>query len=179
MLRAALDVRTNCPHLAVLIESGCLLVYCVIRYRQLKFFRRFKQSMQRNSVREAIFNNLLRNRTKFLNHYIDLDSKCTNCDRLIAESMAQLKQSIQILGRNKDVHYKYWIYLEINPELTPSPFLNRVDEVGKSMTKFRLGSYNLKIETGRWNRKPRENRLCPTCNQLGDEYHIVYECRFN
>ena len=73
--------------------------------------------------------------------------------------MAQLKQSIKILGRNKDVHYKYWIYLEINPELTPSPFLNRVDEVGKSMTKFRLGSHNLKIETGRWNRTPRENRL--------------------
>ena len=76
-----------------------------------------------------------------------MDSKYTNCDSLIAESIAQPKQSINILGRNKDVHYKYWIYLEINPELTPSPFLNRVDEVRKSMTKFRLGSHNLKIET--------------------------------
>ena len=77
------------------------------------------------------------------------------------------------------VHYKYWIYLEINTELTPSPFLNRVDKVGESMTKFRLGSHNLRIETGRWNGTSRENRLRPTCNQLGDEYHIVYGWRFN
>ena len=120
---------------------------------------------------------MLTRRTKFLKQYVDLDSKYTNDDSVIVQSMEIVKEAIKFLSRNKDVHYKYWIYLEINPELTPSPFLNRVDKVGKYMTKFRLCSHNLKIETGRWNRTSRENRLCPTCNQLGGEYHIVYECR--
>ena len=33
MLRAALDVRTNCPKLIILMESGCLPLHCIIRSR--------------------------------------------------------------------------------------------------------------------------------------------------
>ena len=66
--------------------------------------------------------------------------------------------------------------MENNPELIMSPFLNRIDSVGKSITKFRLGSHNLAIETGRWCRRKREDRLCNTCNLLGDENHAVFSC---
>ena len=68
------------------------------------------------------------------------------------------------------------MYLKLNPNLTPSPFLNRIDSVGKTITKFRLGSHKLKIETGRWSRVLRVNRLCDTCGVLGDEAHVVYHC---
>ena len=44
------------------------------------------------------------------------------------------------------------------------------------MIKFRLGSHKLRIETGRWNRTPRAERLCTTCSQLGDEYHTLFHC---
>ena len=64
----------------------------------------------------------------------------------------------------------------MNPELTQSPSLHRVDAVGKSMVKFRVGSHNLPIEIGRWNRTPREERLCATCGVIGDENHVVYGC---
>ena len=39
-------------------------------------------------------------------------------------------------------------------------------------------SHNLKIETGRWSRIPRERRVC-SCNrnQLQTEAHILLECR--
>ena len=36
------------------------------------------------------------------------------------------------------------------------------------------------IEAGRWNRPhrtPREQRICAVCNQLEDEYHLLFECR--
>ena len=80
------------------------------------------------------------------------------------------------MGNNKDLHYKYWIYLTMNPNLSPSPFLNRIDAVGKCLTKFRVGSHHLKIETGRWSRVPRNDRLCTICGVLGDESHVVYTC---
>mgnify|MGYP001195529472 CR=1 FL=1 len=32
------------------------------------------------------------------------------------------------------------------------------------------------IETGRWRRVEREERLCVTCNVLGDEEHYIYTC---
>ena len=35
----------------------------------------------------------------------------------------------------------------------------------------------LPIETGRWRRIPRPERLCPYCNVLGDEIHFIYSCR--
>ena len=48
--------------------------------------------------------------------------------------------------------------------------------VGKAMTKFKVGSHSLKIETGRWSRTPRAQRLCGSCNEFGDEFHALYHC---
>ena len=175
MLRAALGVRSNCPNLTLLIEAGFLPIRCLILSRQLNFFRRFKSSLQPYGTRESLFSHLMANSTKFLDHYKQLDNKYQTSEQLTIEHRNELKSKIRTLG-SSDTHYKYWIYLKLNPELTPSPFLNRIDYVGKSITKFRLGSHKLIIETGRWSRIPRENRLCCTCGVVGDEEHIIYDC---
>ena len=44
------------------------------------------------------------------------------------------------------------------------------------MIRFRVGSHLLPIETGRWTRTLRENRLCTACGVLGDERHAIYQC---
>ena len=46
-----------------------------------------------------------------------------------------------------------------------------------AFTRLRLMSHNLKIETGRWNRTPREARVCQ-CNNvdLQTEKHVLIEC---
>jgi len=178
MIRAALGVRNNCPNLIILIESGCLPLSYLIKSRQLKFFRRFKLSLQQNSVRSAIFQQLTIERSKFLEYYIDLDTRFIDTKILKSEIMDQdIYQRIRGLGSDIENHYKYWIYLQMNKNLTKSPFLNRIDLIGKYMMKFRTGSHNLKIETGRWSRTPRVNRLCPNCLEFGDEFHAVYTCR--
>ena len=64
--------------------------------------------------------------------------------------------------------------LQINPELLPSPFLTCAN--ADAITRFRCGSHHLPIETLRWGRVPRENRLCPKCHVLGDEYHFIFHC---
>ena len=37
-------------------------------------------------------------------------------------------------------------------------------------------NHKLQVVTGRWRRIPYQDRLCTTCNVLGDEYHLVFEC---
>ena len=72
--------------------------------------------------------------------------------------------------------YKYKIYFDINPELHVSPFINNLHPLCRNIIRFRLGSHCLPIETGRWSRVTREQRLCETCNVLGDEHHVKYHC---
>ena len=176
MLRAALGVRNNCPNLIVLIESGCLTLQCMIRSRQLKFFRRFKLSLQENSTRSAVFQQLLSEQTNFLKHYVELDARYADSKMLKSQLMNEVRLKIKDLASDIDNHYKYRIYMEMNPDLVKPPVLNRSDVIGKCITKFRAGSHNLRIETGRWSRTPRDDRLCTNCNELGDEYHAVYDC---
>ena len=140
MLRAALGVRSNCPTLLLLMESGCLPLNCLILSRQLNFFRRFKDSLQPNSCRVNIFSKLLENSSTFLKHYTDLDTRYVDSVILRDDHMQMLKDKITNFATNKEKHYKYWIYLKLNPELVSSSYLNRADRVGKCITKFRLGT---------------------------------------
>ena len=32
------------------------------------------------------------------------------------------------------------------------------------------------VETGRWRRIARDERLCTACNTIGDEQHYIYTC---
>ena len=42
-------------------------------------------------------------------------------------------------------------------------------------SRLRLGSHSLRVETGRWSRTPRENRLC-ICDNVQDEIHVLLHC---
>ena len=43
------------------------------------------------------------------------------------------------------------------------------------ITRLRLSSHTLKIETGRWSRIPRDSRLCD-CQKIQTESHIIEDC---
>ena len=42
--------------------------------------------------------------------------------------------------------------------------------------QLRLSSHGMPIKTGRWSRTTRAERMCTTCNSLGDERHFIYDC---
>ena len=73
--------------------------------------------------------------------------------------------------------YKYKIYLELNPNLVVSPFIENQHKLSRDVIRFRLGSHMLPIETGRWTRTVREERICRECNVLGDEKHALFHCQ--
>ena len=72
-------------------------------------------------------------------------------------------------------------YIEINPSMKTCGILQRHDPSVKeyhriSMTRLRLGSHHLKVETGRWARIPLERRLC-SCGDIQTETHVLLHCR--
>ena len=88
--------------------------------------------------------------------------------------MCKVKSEICTKAENPDKHYKFHIYKQLNPDLLPSPFL--ACPKADTITRFRCGSHHLPIETMRWGRVKRENRLCSRCHVLGDENHFLFNC---
>ena len=144
----------------------------LIKKRQLKFYRRFKEGVR--SKRLQVFESLSReaNMTKFMEHYISLDERFPDIDEIYQTSILNLKESIRRKAENNQ--YKFNIYLQFNPDLIHSPFLS--SSKANNITRFRCGSHYLPIETGRWSGINREERLCPTCLVLGDEVHYLFDC---
>ena len=176
LIKSALNVRPNTPNEIVLIESGLLPLKALVHKRQLSFFRRFKESLRENSARESVFIELCEeeNQTAYLKHYIELHRTYHKPSDIYKEASLELKRVIQEKSIS-DEHYKYYIYHQFNPQLLPSPFLTCV-KGADAITRFRLGSHNLPIETGRWSRVKREERLCRSCQVVGDERHLLYQC---
>ena len=174
LLRSCFNTRSNVPNDILFIESGFLPIKTIILLRQYNFYKRFWESIQAGSRREKMMLMLLDKKTDYLQHYEDLVHKYASGSDILAESLDNIKQRIHKLAN--DGHYKYQIYIRLNPDLLPSPFLSIVHPVAMDIIKFRLGSHYLPIETGRWSRKPRNERLCTECGVLGDEDHVLFRC---
>ena len=174
LLRRTLDVRSNTPSLLLYIESGFLPIKALITARQLKFFNRYKEQLTGNTPRVEMFQRLLGEPTKYLQHYIDISEKYQTVADVYRESMDEVKNQVRDLAAGG--HYKYKIYTEINPNLDKSPFLTNLHPLSRDVIRFRLGSHILPIETGRWSRKPRNDRLCERCGVVGDEKHALFDC---
>ena len=176
LIKSCLGIRRNTPSHLVLIESGFLSLEAVVYGRQLNFFRKFKKTLKPQSTRYLLFNKLLESNSSYLEHYVYLDQKYNSKNEIYLEYISKVKDEIRTYAA-ADNHYKYKIYLEMNANLVPSRFLYDFRPIALKITKFRLGSHNLPIEKGRWSRQPRQERFCASCNELGDEYHLIYSCR--
>ncbi len=72
-------------------------------------------------------------------------------------------------------------YCTLNPELTVHGVYNTAryipDHLRIAFSQFRLTAHHLKVETGRWSRKPREKRLCScNINAIQNEDHVIFNC---
>ena len=86
-----------------------------------------------------------------------------------------LKQRLRDSTRSKFITYReinpaYSVHIIYKSRSIKIPELYRL-----SFTRLRLSSHELRIETGRWARIPRERRLCP-CGEIQDEKHVIVDC---
>ena len=62
---------------------------------------------------------------------------------------------------------------------TPSIYLDvtRKDPNRKMLVKLRLSDHKLNIETGRYDKISRCDRICPVCRlDIEDEIHFLFDC---
>ena len=72
---------------------------------------------------------------------------------------------------------------DIQPETTAyytfGVFITRKNPVRRTLVNLRIGCYNLRVETGRYDKIPLDERICSLCsgNKIEDEIHLLLDCQ--
>ena len=165
-LKALLGVRTTTVNDLCLAELGYPLLKYFVLQRQRWFFKKMIDS------RSGLDDDPL---MLAINLAQDNGSKMGTVDYMVL-GLINLRESIQESERSKYVMYKM-----VNPSLAVHNVYKRGgneyvrEYLRVSFTRLRLSSHRLRIETGRWSRIPRENRLC-TWGVIQDEAHVIQVC---
>ena len=60
------------------------------------------------------------------------------------------------------------------------PYLNIKDfKIRQAIAKFRISNHRLRIETGRYDSTPLDERICLICRNIEDEQHVLLNCTIN
>lgn len=83
--------------------------------------------------------------------------------------------------KSKVQHYISYIRGGINIDnYQPAAYLSAVADRRRRvcLAQLRTGSHWLRVETGRWQRLEREQRVCPHCTAgaVEDEMHMIFDC---
>ena len=117
---------------------------------------------------------------KFINHYRSLKTQFQNHTNCRDMQNNTFLETLKLTIRNERyINSTLGTYCSINPTLE-TPIHDSIESERILITKYRTGSHNLKIETGRWFRKDRSQRLCDKCNlnSLQTITHVLNECPF-
>ena len=167
-IKALLGVRSTTCNDLCLVEVG---FQNLVQQKQKEFFMKLLQ--ERKGMNDdpflAAFKLAKDNGTAL---YFYIDKLMENKNNLIQESLSELKRKITTSDRSKIITYRH-----LNPTLEKCNLYNlEIPEfVRMNITRLRLSSHNLKIETGRWSRIPRDSRLCE-CQKIQTESHIIEDC---
>ena len=87
------------------------------------------------------------------------------------------KWTSKIVNAANDIDSKLSRYKSINPNLIPHKDEKGILEHERILiTRYRCGAHNLRIETGRWQRIDREQRLCQCNESVQTLLHVVTQC---
>ena len=173
-LKALLGVRTTTVNDLCLAELGYPLLKYYVLQRQRWIFKKMidsRSGLGDDPLMLAI--NVAQDSGSKMGTVIDM---VTQSDDYMVLGLINLRERIQESERSKYVMYKI-----VNPSLSVHNVYKRggneyvPEYLRVSFTRLRLSSHRLMIETGRWSRIPRENRLC-ACGVIQDEAHVIQVC---
>ena len=180
-LRTVLSIRPTWNNDIVYIETDEVPVEIRIMKQQIKFW----------SAIETIRSNPTHYITKLVNKaevlnikYIDYYKNLVNtyktpegCQQIVsAQHRDKIVRKIRDEAQN-DPDSRLGSYLSINPGLTKPTYTNVLEFQRVTISRYRTGSHNLKIETGR--RPPRverEDRLCKCNTGVQTLKHCLLKC---
>ena len=190
-----LGVKNNTPTVMIYGETGRYPLYIQAYVKIIKYWLRllrmntdryprkcydmmklYDSTGKRNwvtSVRELLFN---------IGFNYVWYNQCVESEPLFIMSFTQ---------RLKDVYIQKWLenlsssnkclyYRMLKNNIETEPYLHKLEfrRFRIALARFRCSSHNLLIETGRYNRTNRNERICTLCNLnvIEDEFHFLLEC---
>ena len=96
-------------------------------------------------------------------------------DKNVESNIAERIRRVETSDQSMCVRYRTMVGMRYSETL----YNSCLDDTKRTtITRWRLSSHRLKIETGRYTRPitERENRLCDVCRVVEDEYHAIYDC---
>ena len=170
-LKSLLGVRDTTRTDTVLIETGLPSIGERIRKRTAKFAK--KELLDE-----------LRDETPLKKIFRICEVKRSRGYRYICSQMIPVEaQTIRATPSQSFLNErgsKAQTYRSMNPNLkvhavyTSNDYINERARV--TFTRLRLSSHSLKVETGRWSRINREDRLCECGESIEDEEHVLLQC---
>ena len=179
-LKIALSVRNNVNNEIVYTESGENPLELRITKQQLKFWIGMKELADSNP--DHYISKLI-NATKdtpFIKHYLQIEQKYTSVSKCSDELQRCLKSTRELKVNEAaivDGDSRLGTYLSVNPTLCQPTFDGLLEFQRVLVTRYRTGSHNLRIESGRTPYIPREERLCICNGDIQTVKHVFLHCR--
>ena len=175
-MKLLLGVRSCTPNILCNIEGGLPTISTYIFDRRRNFVKKFIANASGDEPLSLVLRLCQSENTpgikliqKALNYVGDPKVDCINTLKELCRSKAQNAS-------------RFETYLAMNPTLTTCVIYTQrlyvEDHYRLAFTRFRLSSHSLKVETGRWSRVPRVERVC-NCNNVDiqDEDHVLFRCK--
>ena len=174
LVRCLLGVRRNISIDFCLIEAGIPPVQHVIAKRRCKFV---KAKLDLNDVEQPFiiaYRLCSEGNTqayRFMSRNLAYNTKCNPFFNLANVIVEKASHSTKYHTYKNELNMS----LEVHPVYRTNIFIPDHERV--SFSRIRLMSHNLKIETGRWSRIPREGRVCQCDDtQIQTEAHVLLSC---
>ena len=179
-LKSALSVRNSVNNEIVYIETGSWPLQVRITKQQLKLWTSVNKIVQGNSDHyiSKLVSIASESNCSYLKYYKELDEKYSNSDDCGKKMIEDFKSTYEskIRTASSDIDSRLGTYLTINPSLSKPEFKEKLEFQRVCISRYRTGSHNLQIETGRMTSTDRDERLC-VCNAgIQTISHVLLHC---
>ena len=200
VLKQLLGVHKKTSNIAVLLETGRHPVTLTAKIQAIKYFLRFS-SIEHTRLLHTYYESQKRELNgpymKFILNTLEKiglgniwhsqlheNPKNTKSQSTITRQISQRLRDIssQNILSNLASNGKLKFLQSLKTEHKIEPYLKIHNfEHRRAITKIRTSSHRLKIETGRWDKVDREDRICENCllNKIEDESHLLFECHMH
>ena len=167
LLKAALGVKQGTPNNLVYHELKRGSIASRIKDLQANFIDRVEKLDERECLAKCVWSLCKQLELEYVKYYQELSTDNYKSD------IRQRTTTLQESNKTMDVRYRDLIGLHRNHILYDN---YTADCSRKLITRWRLSNTKLAIETGRYTKKDRRDRLCKTCLVVEDEEHALFHC---
>ena len=198
-LKLILNMKTSTPNFMVYGETGVYPIYINIYCRMISFWAsivsgsptKLSYSIYRTAYSLYKFENNSNNKFKWFHTVRDILCSCGFSgvwDNQLFPNKTWLVSAVR--QKLKDIFITNWLstvsnsssgfnYRILKNSFCFEPYLVSLPtKQRKFFMQIRTRNHRLPIETGRWQKIQREERVCNLCkSEIGDEFHYVLVCQ--